>query len=69
MKPTEVRALSVDELKQKEMDLRRELFNLKFQLAKGELENNMRVRAVRKDISKVLTIISEKEDKRGIKNA
>jgi len=69
MKPTEVRALSVDELKQKEMDLRRELFNLKFQLAKGELENNMRVRAVRKDISRVLTIISEKEDKRGIKNA
>ncbi|HAP67414.1 MAG TPA: 50S ribosomal protein L29 [Nitrospinae bacterium] len=69
MKPTEVRALSVDELKLKEMDLRKELFNLKFQLAKGELENNMRVRAVRKDISKVLTIISEKEDKRGIKNA
>jgi len=69
MKPTEVRALSVDELKQKEMDFRRELFNLKFQLAKGELENNMRVRAVRKDISRVLTIISEKEDKRGIKNA
>lgn len=69
MKPAEVRALSVDELKLKEMDLRKELFNLKFQLAKGELENNMRVRAVRKDISKVLTIISEKEDKRGIKNA
>jgi large subunit ribosomal protein L29 len=76
MKTSELRALSVDELKQKEMDFRKELFNLKFQLSKGELENNMRVKAVRKDIAKLLTIVTEKEKtaegeaaKRGAGNA
>ncbi|MDI6801765.1 MAG: 50S ribosomal protein L29 [Thermodesulfovibrionales bacterium] len=67
MKPSELRALSADELKQKELDLRRELFNLRFQVSKGELSNNMRIRDVRKDIAKVLTVMTEKE--RGIKNA
>ncbi len=61
MKPSEVRALSIEELRQKEMDLRKELFNLKFQLSKGELQSNSRVLAVRKDIAKVLTILTEKE--------
>jgi large subunit ribosomal protein L29 len=61
MKTSELRALSVDELKQKEMDFRKELFNLKFQLSKGELENNQRVHAVRKDIAKLLTVMTEKE--------
>ena len=76
MKTSELRALSVDELKQKELDFRKELFNLKFQLSKGELENNMRVKAVRKDIAKLLTIVTEKEKaaageaaKRGAGNA
>lgn len=63
MKSTEIRTLSIDELKQKEMDLRKELFNLKFQISKGELQNNMRVRAVRKDIARVLTVITEKSGK------
>lgn len=61
MKTTEMRALSVDELKQKELDFRKELFGLKFQLSKGELENNKRVSAVRKDIARLLTVITEKE--------
>lgn len=61
MRPSELKALSVDELRQKEMDLRKELFNLRFQLSKGELGNNMRVRAVRKDIARALTVITEKE--------
>ena len=61
MKSSELRALSVDELKQKEKDFRKELFGLRFQLSKGELENNKRVMAVRKDIARVLTIITEKE--------
>ncbi|MBI5212950.1 MAG: 50S ribosomal protein L29 [Nitrospirae bacterium] len=61
MKPSEAKALSADELRQKEMDLRKELFNLRFQLSKGELGNNMRVRAVRKDIARALTVITEKE--------
>ena len=65
MKPSEIRALTVEELKQKETDLRKELFNLRFQISKGELQSNSRVRAVRKDIAKVLTIITEKESRQG----
>ena len=60
MKPSELRAMTADELSQKEQDLRRELFNLRFQQATGEIENPMRIRAVRKDIAKVMTIRSEK---------
>lgn len=74
MKAAELKGLSVDELKAKELDFRKELFNLRFQLAKGELENNQRVRQVRKDIARVLTLIVEKEQsskaaKRRAKNA
>ncbi len=74
MKPAELRGLSVEELRQKELDLKKELFNLRFRLSKGELENNMRIRAVRKDIARVLTVITEKQGtsqarKRSDKNA
>ncbi|MCL0096797.1 50S ribosomal protein L29 [Thermodesulfovibrionales bacterium] len=57
---SKLKDLSVDELRQKEMDLRRELFNLRFQIAKAELVNNIRVRHVRKDIARVLTMITVK---------
>jgi len=60
MKSSELRAMTVEEMSQKENDLRRELFNLRFQQATGEIENPMRIRAVRKDIAKVLTVKSEK---------
>ncbi len=60
MKPSELRTLTVDELIKKEQDLRKELFNLRFQQATGEIENPMRINAVRKDIARVLTIKSEK---------
>lgn len=60
MKPSELIALTADELGQKEKDLRKELFNLRFQMATGEIENPMRIRTVRKDIARVLTIKSEK---------
>jgi len=59
MKPSELRALTIDELKDKEQDLRRELFNLRFQLATGEIENPLRINAVKKDIARVLTIMTE----------
>jgi len=61
VKPSELRSLTADELKQKEHDLRKELFNLRFQLATGEIENPMRIRAVRKDIARVLTMKSVQE--------
>ena len=61
MKPSTLTTLTVDELKQKEQELRRELFNLRFRLATGEVENPMRIRAVRKDIARVLTVMTEKQ--------
>lgn len=60
MKPSKLRDMTVDELMQREHDLRKELFNLRFQQATGEIENPMRIRAVRKDIVRVLTIKTEK---------
>jgi large subunit ribosomal protein L29 len=63
MKPSELRALTMDELKKKEQDLRKELFNLRFQQATGEIENPLRMRVVKKDIARVLTIMTEKLDK------
>jgi large subunit ribosomal protein L29 len=60
VKPSELRAMTIDELTKREQDLRKELFNLRFQQATGEIENPMRICAVRKDIAKVLTIRSEK---------
>ena len=60
MKPSEIKAMTVDELTQKEYDFRKELFNLRFQQATGEIENPMRIRTVRKNIARVLTARSEK---------
>jgi len=61
MKALELRDMSVDELRGKETDLRKELFNLRFRQATGEIENPLRIRMVRKDIARVLTVINEKE--------
>ncbi len=60
MKASEMRELTAEELAHKEQDLRRELFNLRFQQATGEIENPMRIRAIRREIARMLTIISEK---------
>ena len=60
MKAGEMRELTIDELKQRELDLSEELFNLKFQLATAQLENKMRVRQAKKDLARVKTIIREK---------
>ncbi len=63
MKVSELKELAVDELQRKEQDLRKELFNLRFQQATGEIENPMRIRAIRKNIARVLTLIGEKNKK------
>ncbi len=62
-RPAELRTKTVEELRQEEIDLRKELFNLNFQKVTGEIENPMRIRQVRKDIARVLTIINEKSRK------
>lgn len=61
MKSSDVRAKSVDELKSELADLRKEQFNLRFQRASGQLENTSRVRAVRRDIARILTVLGERQ--------
>ena len=64
MKAAELRETSIEELRKKEQDLRKELFNLRFQKATGEIENPMRIRAIKKDIAKILTVITEKNKRK-----
>lgn len=52
----ELSMLSVEELTQKEKQLRQELFNFRFQLGIGRLENPMQVRATKRDIARVKTV-------------
>lgn len=61
MKISEIRNLSHDDLNNKLKDLKSELFNLRFQLAINQLENPMRIRAVKKDIARVQTTICERK--------
>ena len=61
MKASEIRNLSVQELNEKLSDLKSELFNLRFQLAINQLDNPMRVSAVKKDIARVKTVLRENE--------
>jgi len=60
MNATELRTKSVDELNQELVGLRREQFNLRMQRGAGQLANPMRFNAVRKDIARIKTILTEK---------
>ena len=59
MKAKDVREMSKAELQNKLSDLKAELFNLRFQLAVNQLDNPMRIKAVKKDIARVMTVLSE----------
>lgn len=61
MTAAELKKLSVDELQKKLADLKEELFNLRFQLAINQLENPMRINAVKKDIARVSTVLRQFE--------
>ncbi len=61
MKAKEIRQMSEQELNSKLLDLKSELFNLRFQLATGQLDNPLRISTVRKDIARVKTISRERE--------
>ena len=61
MKASEIRQLTAEELNTKLNDLKAELFNLRFQLAINQLENPMRISAVKKDIARVNTVIRANE--------
>jgi large subunit ribosomal protein L29 len=60
MKANDLRAKTPDELKSQLLDLKKEAFNLRFQKASGQLENTARVRAVRRDIARIRTILGAK---------
>ncbi|NLB42365.1 MAG: 50S ribosomal protein L29 [Clostridiales bacterium] len=61
MKANQFRDMSQDELNQNLTEFKSELFNLRFQLATGQLENPMRIREVKKNIARVKTILRERE--------
>ncbi len=60
MAVTEFRDLSIDQLDDELVKLKREQFNLRFQAASGQLENTARVRQIRRNIARVKTISREK---------
>ncbi len=60
MKASEIRDLSVSDLEKKTDELNQELFNLRFQLHTGHLENTVRISEVKKDIARVKTELSAK---------
>ena len=58
---TELRQLGDEELVTKLREAKEELFNLRFQAATGQLENNSRLKTVRKDIARIYTLMRERE--------
>ena len=61
MKARELRELGAEELQHKQQELIEELFNLRFQLATGQIENVGRIAAVRRDIARVKTLQRERQ--------
>ena len=60
MKASDARAMTVDQLDDEVLKLKKEQFNLRFQRATGQLENTGRVREVRRDIARIKTIAAQK---------
>ena len=60
MKSADVRAMSLDQLDDEVLKLKKEQFNLRFQRATGQLENTARVRVIRRDIARMKTIAAQK---------
>ena len=63
MKATELREMTAVELNKQLKDLKAELFNLRFQHAINQLDNPIRIEAVKKDIARVMTVLAEKNAK------
>ncbi|HYZ90915.1 MAG TPA: 50S ribosomal protein L29 [Actinomycetota bacterium] len=61
MKPTEARDLDTEELHVKITELKEELFNLRFQLATGQLDNHRRIQQVKRDVARIRTILRERD--------
>jgi large subunit ribosomal protein L29 len=60
MKPDNIRAMTIDQIDDEVLKLKKEHFNLRFQRATGQLENTARVREVRRDIARLKTVAQQK---------
>ena len=60
MKASDIRVMTIDQLGDELLKLKKERFNLRFQRASGQLENTARVRQVRRDIARIETITRQK---------
>jgi len=58
---TEIRALGDDEIVTRLREAKEELFNLRFQVATGQLDNNKRLQTIRRDIARIYTVLRERE--------
>ncbi len=61
MKANEFVSMSNEQLTQTVAELKKELFNLRFQLATGQLQNTMQITAVKRDIARALTVLRQKQ--------
>lgn len=66
MMASEIRDMSVEEMNEKLTGLKEELFALRFQLAVNQLDNTARLKAVKKDIARIKTVMREAEIKSGV---
>ena len=60
MKAADIKVMTVDQIDDEVLKLKKEQFNLRFQKATGQLENTARVRVVRKDVARVKTVLNAK---------
>lgn len=67
MKASEIRDMSVEEMNEKLAGLKEELFAPRFQLAVNQLDNTARLKAVKKDIARIKTVLRENEIKSGVR--
>lgn len=65
MKVADIRAMTLDQLDDEVVKLKKERFNLRFQRATGQLENTARMRETRRDIARIKTIAKQKRDGQG----
>lgn len=63
MKAKELQAMNKNELETKVADLKAELFNLRFQLATGQMQNTMVIQGVKRDIARCMTVLRQLEQK------
>ena len=61
MKAEQLRELSADELREKERELREQLFRLRLQKSVGQLDNTLKLQEARRDVARVLTVLKEKQ--------